>query len=562
MRKLLVVVGVPVDNVTMEDALARCDTFIAVGRATGRTHQITTVNADFVVNSLHDPELQRILQESDMSTADGMPLVWGARLLGGRMPGRVTGADMVPALAHRAAHKGYSIFFLGAREGIAAKAAAILQERNPGLKVAGVLSPPPRPILEMDHAIVDTIKAARPDILLVAFGNPKQEKWIRMHARELQVPICIGVGGTFDMIVGVTKRAPAWLQRIGMEWAYRLSQEPRRLAKRYLHDFGYFGYFFAHQWWAMRKGMAVSMVPQERSKDVVPPIAPVAPPVSPASPNAPVMVSSVDSVSVIETQNSVTPIVAAEPENPAATPVLPLVESAPFVSTPIVDIKGRLDINNQEAFVVHANSLLDELPYLIINMAEATFLDSSALGALVALANQARAAGGALWLVAMPPQIKNLFKLVRLDSFFEVYSSAEAADAQRRQLPQPTVPRVINNGWSVVRLPRVFDGNNIDSIVSRCLTGLDQNSHLVMDCSETSFMSSAGMVALLNLNRTAQTKNGALRIVGCSRDVLRTLKLIELDGVLTVMTDVATATQDPITPSAAHSDLQAMSGQQ
>jgi N-acetylglucosaminyldiphosphoundecaprenol N-acetyl-beta-D-mannosaminyltransferase len=438
---------------------------------------------------------------------------------------------MVPALAHRAAQKGYSIFFLGAREGIAAKAAEILRQRNPGLEVAGVLSPPPRPILEIDRSVVETIKAARPDILLVAFGNPKQEKWIRMYAHELQVPICIGVGGTFDMIVGVTKRAPAWVQKIGMEWAYRLSQEPRRLAKRYLHDFGYFGYFFAHQWWAMRQGTAVSMAPLASPKITAPP--------------AP----------------SVEPAIAEQPEIPTAPAALetPITHD----STPVLPLQGRLDINNQEAFAIQASYMLDQSPYLIINMAHTTFLDSSALGALVALANQARAAGGALWLVAMPPQIKNLIRLVRLDSFFEVYPNAEEAEFQRRQAPQSVAPRVANNGWSVVHLPRIFDGNNIEAIFSRCLTSLDLNSHMVIDFSETSFMSSAGMVALLKLDRAARAKNGALRIVGCSHDVLRTLKLIRLDGILTVMTDVATATKDPVAPATDLSGLQAMpAGQQ
>ncbi len=120
MRKLLVVLGVPIDNLTMEEALERCDAFIADARLSGRTHQIATVNADFVVNSLNDPELRRILQEASMATADGMPLVWASRLLGGPIPGRVTGADLVPALAERAAQKGYSLFFLGARPGVAA----------------------------------------------------------------------------------------------------------------------------------------------------------------------------------------------------------------------------------------------------------------------------------------------------------------------------------------------------------------------------------------------------------------------------------------------------------
>lgn len=529
MRKLLVVLGVPVDNLTMEEALNRCDEFIAVGRATGRTHQIATVNADFVVNSIHDPELQRILQEADMATADGMPLVWGSRLLGGSLPGRVTGADMVPALARRAAEKGYSIFFLGAREGIAAQAAAILQGRNPGMRIAGVLSPPPRSLMEIDRSVVEEVKAARPDILLVAFGNPKQEKWIRMHAHELQVPICIGVGGTFDMIVGVTKRAPAWVQKIGLEWAYRLSQEPRRLAKRYLHDFGYFGYFFARQWWGMRRGTAVSMVP---------PAAPTPAPDIPAAPPEP-----------------------AAPE-PAAIAAAPIEEQAAaptaLDSTPTLHLRGRLDINNTDAFADQANAMLDESPYLILNMSEATFLDSSALGSLVALANRARADGGALWLVAMPPQIKSLLTLVRLESFFEVYPDAEAAEYKRRQAPQPVAPRNADNGWSVVHMPRMYDGNNIESISERCMAGLESNPYLVMDFSETAFMSSAGMASLLKIDRAARAKNGALRVVGCSQDVLRTLKLIKLDNILTIMADVASATRDATGPAPNLADLRVM----
>src|SRR3954464_7016393 len=142
MRKLLIILGVPVDDLNMSEALARLEEFIRIGRATGKSHQIATVNADFVVNSLHDPELRRILQESDMATADGMPLVMGARMLGVPLTGRVTGADMVPALAERAAQKGYSVYLLGARPGIAKQAAYILQSRNPGLNIVGVVSPP------------------------------------------------------------------------------------------------------------------------------------------------------------------------------------------------------------------------------------------------------------------------------------------------------------------------------------------------------------------------------------------------------------------------------------
>src|SRR6185503_16737239 len=152
MRKLLIILGVPVDDLNMAEALERLEDFIRIGRSTGKSHQIATVNADFVVNSLHDPELRRILQESDMATADGMPLVLGARLLGVPLTGRVTGADLVPALAERAAQQGYSIYLLGAQPGVAAQAAQVLQRNYPDLNIAGILSPPNCSILEMDQS--------------------------------------------------------------------------------------------------------------------------------------------------------------------------------------------------------------------------------------------------------------------------------------------------------------------------------------------------------------------------------------------------------------------------
>src|SRR4029079_1276879 len=158
MRKLLIILGVPVDDLNMSEALERLEEFIKIGHATGKSHQVATVNADFVVNSLHDPELRRILQESDMATADGMPLVMGARLLGVPLADRVTGADLVPALAERAAQKGYSIFLLGARPGVAARAGQILQSRYPGLKIVGIISPPNTSVLEMDQSILDEVK--------------------------------------------------------------------------------------------------------------------------------------------------------------------------------------------------------------------------------------------------------------------------------------------------------------------------------------------------------------------------------------------------------------------
>jgi N-acetylglucosaminyldiphosphoundecaprenol N-acetyl-beta-D-mannosaminyltransferase len=375
MRKLLIILGVPVDDLTMEQALARIEEFIQAGRSTGRSYQIATVNADFVVNSLHDPELRRILQESDMATADGMPLVLGARLLGVPMADRVTGADLVPALAARAASKSYSVYLLGARPGVGLRAAEILQKRYPELQIAGVTSPPNVPIQEMDRAILDHIKTTKPDILLVAFGNPKQEKWIRLYSHELGVPVCIGVGGTFDMIAGMTKRAPEWMQRHGLEWLFRLMQEPKRLWKRYVLDLFYFGYFFVWQWWAMRRGRV-----------------------------------------------------------PA--PLLPTSETIIVEQTAILNIQGRMDVSNQAEFLERAEAALQSSPFLIVNLAQATFLDSSAMGSLVSLANRARTAGGSLRLAAVPPSIARTLSLVRLDLFFDIYADVETA----MEVPLPLVP--------------------------------------------------------------------------------------------------------------------------
>lgn len=496
MRKLLVILGVPIDNLTMAEALDRCDEFIAVGRATGRLHQIATVNADFVVNALHDPELRRILQEADMATADGMPLVWASRLLGGPLPGRVTGADMVPALAERAAQRGYSIFFLGAREGVAAKAAAILQERYPGLQVAGVLSPPPSSVLEMDRSVVEAVKAAKPDILLVAFGNPKQEKWIRMYAHELRVPIAIGVGGTFDMIVGVTKRAPVWMQRVGLEWVYRLIQEPRRLWKRYVHDFIYFGYFFLQQWWAMQRGNALSMAPRE----------------TPPEP----------------------------PEPPTSPP--------PSLPWPVLAAGVRLDVSNLEPFTREASQLLEANQYLIIDLSATQFLDSSALGALVALAKRARTKGGDVFLLNVQEPIQRLLDLLKLNRFFEQFTDLPAITvwlAQHHQSSPVLAPT--EHGWQIISAPRLFDAATAPGLLQQVSAALDKGEQVIIDCSATTFMASAGMAALVKLDRQARERGSAVRIAGCAHDVLRTLQLVKLDQVLSIFPDVPAATAAPIT---------------
>lgn len=230
------VAGVPVDDVTMDDTIAMIGDFIEVGRKTGRTFQLATINVDFVVNAQHDDELKAILQRADVCVADGMPVVWYAKIAGVPLRERVAGADLVPALVDRSLEHGWRVLLFGSAEGVAESAAAMLSERSPGAIVQGMSGPMLRDVRAMDDEWTTAITAFAPDVICVALGNPKQEKWISAHRTHLGASVLIGVGGTLDFIVGGRRRAPEWMRRFGLEWVYRASQEPARLGKRYFRD--------------------------------------------------------------------------------------------------------------------------------------------------------------------------------------------------------------------------------------------------------------------------------------------------------------------------------------
>lgn len=225
--------GIAISSLTMREILE----VVKAEIAEGGFHQIATANVDFLINSIHDEELREILVRCNVVLADGMPLVWASRLLGTGLKERIAGADLVPELAKLSALHGYRIFLLGASEQSSAGTAARMEEDFPGVCIAGRFCPNHLPLETMDHEeILSRIEEARPDILLVAFGNPKQEKWLAMHRHRLKVPVCIGVGGSFDFLSGRVPRAPMWMQRRSLEWVYRMFQDPSRLAKRYACD--------------------------------------------------------------------------------------------------------------------------------------------------------------------------------------------------------------------------------------------------------------------------------------------------------------------------------------
>ncbi len=247
-RLPVALLGVTFDNLTLRETVDRIEEMIALRLP----HYVATANVDFLALARRDEKLQRILLNAPLVLCDGTPLVWASRLFGNALPERVAGADVVPELIRLAAQKNYRLFFLGATEEVNTCAIAKLRAEFPGLEISHY-SPPFRPLLEKDNAeIIRRIRAAKTDMLFVAFGCPKAEKWIATHYRDLGVPVAMGVGATIDFLAGRVKRAPHWMQRSGTEWIYRLSQEPRRLFKRYANDLWFFGGAMARQWWTMK----------------------------------------------------------------------------------------------------------------------------------------------------------------------------------------------------------------------------------------------------------------------------------------------------------------------
>ncbi len=216
------ILGVRVHALTWEDFDAQVNGFVR----SGRPHQVVTVNPEFVMAAQRTAAFRRVLTAADLALADGWGLLWAARRLGTPLPARITGSDGTPRLAALASREGWRVFLLGAGPGVAEQAAAVLQARHPNLQIAGCLAGSPRP--QDEDSIVTRVAAARPHVLLVAYGAPGQDLWIARTQPRLQIPLAMGVGGSLDFIAGVRHRAPAWLQRLHLEWLFRLAQEPWR----------------------------------------------------------------------------------------------------------------------------------------------------------------------------------------------------------------------------------------------------------------------------------------------------------------------------------------------
>jgi N-acetylglucosaminyldiphosphoundecaprenol N-acetyl-beta-D-mannosaminyltransferase len=475
--KTVVLLGVPFQDVTMDETLAIIGEMVRARIP----RYIATANLDFAAQASRDVELQRILLDAHLVLCDGTPLVWASRWLQAPLRERVAGSDLAPRLARDAAEHGYRLFFLGSDEAVLKEAKARLEARHPGLQICGVYAPPFARLLDLNNQeIAAAVRAARPDILFVALGAPKQEKWIHMHYRALDVPCCIGVGASLDFIAGKVSRAPRWMHGLGLEWMYRLLQEPRRLFGRYAFD----AVFFIQALYRQKKALRV---------------------------------------------------------HPAPTAELPEMVSRPKGTT-ICSWTGRVDAAAVAAGDLADLAPLEGQEVVLLDTSEVTFIDSTGLGTLLKSFREARAAGGGLILLRPSPAVRNMvtsMKLERLLPMVEDEQQARRLLATEHPL-EPAQAGFADAAGG--RLVCHWNGD-LDIVKAKDFSRLVQTQWLEnasaqllqIDLAGVRFMDSSGLGSLLQARKLAGSRKGSrFEIVGAGENVRNVILLAKLGEVLGV----------------------------
>ncbi|MBE0546010.1 MAG: WecB/TagA/CpsF family glycosyltransferase [Verrucomicrobia bacterium] len=466
-RLPIAMLGVAFDNLTLRETVGRIESMIA----SHRSHYVVTANVDFLAVARRDVELQHILLNAHLVLCDGTPLVWASRLFGNPLPERVAGADVVPALIRVAAEKHYRLFFLGATEEANTQAITQLLARFPGLEISHY-SPPFRSLLEMDDAeIIRRIRAAKPDLLFVAFGCPKAEKWVARHYPELGVPVAIGVGATIDFLAGRVKRAPLWMQHGGVEWIFRLSQEPRRLFKRYVTDLWFFCGAMARQFWTMKLRSGGSRTQTQ--------------------------------IAVIQSNGTWQRVEAAH----------------------------CLDKDSIERDTARWKEIARADRHCLLELAEVKSMDSTGVAVLVHLKKQLHLAGRQLILLSPSPAVRRALKAMRLEQFFEIASDALEARAVLKARAREQDPFMGDESTSLLVWLGEIPATNAEQIWQCTQAAIHRNHSTAefwtLDLAGVRFMDTGGVNLLLRAVEIARTHGIRLRFSDPSppvRNVLRASK--------------------------------------
>lgn len=358
-REVAFLLGLPFNVMTMDETI---EDAVSIVQSRHPSYFITA-NVDFVAQARNDAKLREILFHADRAVCDGMPLVWISRFFKPSLPERVAGSDMVFRLFEQAGRLGWRVFFLGSDPETLASTTAILNEQYPKMEIVGSFSPPFGPVDRWPNdAICQTIQTAKPDLLLVAVGCPKQEYWISQHYEILGVPLSIGIGASLDFVAGSQIRAPKILQKIGMEWSWRLLTNPKRLAKRYAKDF-YYLIVLSYLQWKLTRSASDHAVESDQ----------------------------------------------------------PYTEAVNDFAMTTIEWKGNVDFASLESLEMPEHY---ELPVLL-DVSDVPFMDSSGIGRLAKVARLARQAEVPFALLNPRPSVRNLIEAMRLESQFPMFSSRE-----------------------------------------------------------------------------------------------------------------------------------------
>jgi N-acetylglucosaminyldiphosphoundecaprenol N-acetyl-beta-D-mannosaminyltransferase len=473
----LVLFGVPFHNVTFDEAVE----WVVRRVRSGKPCNIATANLDFVMQAWEDPELQRVLVDADLVIADGFPIVKLAARFGPALKERVTGSDLTPMLMERAAKEGFRVYGLGGGEGVAERALHLFRERFPDLKIAGAYSPPFAPLLEMDHgSIVARLEEAKPDLLFVAFGAPKQDKFISMHVKSWQVPVAMGVGGTLDFIAGAQRRAPKWMQRLHLEWLGRLLADPKRLYKRYL---GNVRFLVA----AMHQMRALKLIPDHQ--------------------------------------------VAYQLLDEGAIAELAALEAVVESFEPIVTEEAARAFVDRLGVIAGKKSV-------VLDLHEAAWLDSLELGALLEINKRCRANDRRLILYAVRPKVRQLLETCGLLDYFFTASNLDIVVATVRSLDHAAGGTLYKEGLLMLELPMELTAATVPAFekqseyIRQELSNQNILQTIRVDASQLDFIDSSGLGFLIALKKHAMDSQVKMEIVNLDDKPRRVFEIARVDGVL------------------------------
>ncbi len=503
------ILGIPVDNLTMREAVERIFSMIDAYQADRRPRLVATVNVDFLVNTLtwrlgriRHPELMDVLRQADLVTADGMPLVLVSKLMGCPLKERVTGADLVPALAEEAAKRRKSIYFLGGRGDVATKAVSVLCRQYGDLRIAGVDSPFVHVEGEKlgdaegtDREIVDRINAAQPDVLLIAFGNPKQEVWFNRNRARLRVPVSIGVGGTFEFIAGSVRRAPPWMQKTGLEWIFRITQDPGRLWKRYFVGFFKFGLMVwpAAVYYRYRR-LCYGLFRKRNAQ-----------PVRHSGQGA-----------------------------------------ADGARINVVTLPGRLDAGALEELAESVEEVLSGSSDVVLDFTGVSFVDSRGLGFLIRMFRRAEGEGRTVHFVGIAPKVRNFFELNRTWDLFKgrvreridevfTYVKAEQGRAPFRYF----VTR--REHVTVLDLFGRLDAQQMASLDLAALKRTISGSDCILSLGQLNFVDSSGLALFFKIQRHLSSSGKECVLCSMNDTVDRLFRLTRINNLFRIAPDFVSA---------------------